>query len=109
MGVPPNERSKEAVKSFTGQSFQVFVCLWPIIWFLSPHLTSPRTLPTVHVQLFSKMDSSPEAYGGPWRHILWGGAPSFLTPKESFCTHAMSPLPQGWEICDLWIYYSNKG
>ena len=26
-----------------------------------------------------------------------------MTPKETFCTCAMFPLPQGWEVCDLLI------
>ena len=62
----------------------------------------------MRVQRFSKMDYSPEAYGGPWHHLLWGSAPSFLTPEEPFCACAVSPLPQGWEICDLLILYSNR-
>ena len=31
--------------------------------FLLPRMTYPRTLPDMHMQLFSKTDSSPEAYG----------------------------------------------
>ena len=64
--------SEEAVKSLIiGQFFRVFVYLWPITWFLFPHLTCPRTLPNLCAQLFSKMDSGPEAYGGPWHHLFW--------------------------------------
>ena len=84
VGVPPNEeeRSKEAVKSLIGQFFQVFVYLWPIICFLFPHLPCPRTLPSMRVQLFSKMDSSPEAYRGAWLHLFWGGVPAFCPPRS---------------------------
>ena len=53
------------------------------------------------------MDSSPEAYGAA-SHIP-GWCPLFLTPKEPFCACAVSPFPQGWEICDLLILSSNKG
>ena len=62
----------------------------------------------MRVQLFSKVDSSPEGFGGPWHRLFWGGASSFLTPKEPCCACAVSPLPQGWEICDLLMLYSNK-
>ena len=62
----------------------------------------------MRAQFSFMMDSSPEAYGGPWHHILWGSAPSFLTPKETFCACVVSPLPQGWEICDLLIFSSNR-
>ena len=54
------------------------------------------------------MDFIPEVYGGPWHYLLWVGASSFWTPKESFCTCAVSPLPQGWEMWDLLIFYSNR-
>ena len=37
-----------------GQFFWVFVYLWPVIWFLFLHLTCPRTLPNVSVQVFSR-------------------------------------------------------
>ena len=47
----------------TGQSFWVFVYLWPIILFVSSHLTCPSTLPMIYAQLFAKMDPSAEAYG----------------------------------------------
>ena len=63
----------------------------------------------MRAQPLAKMDPSPEAYGRPWHQLLGGGAPSFLTPKEPFCACAVSPLPQGWEICDLLIFSSDKG
>ena len=47
----------------TGWSFRVFVYLWPIILFVSSHLTCPSTLPMICAQLFAKMDPAAEAYG----------------------------------------------
>ena len=60
------------------------------------------------VQLFPEMDSSPEAYGTALASHIMVGAPSFLTPKEPSYTCAVSPLPQGGEICDHLIFYSNR-
>ena len=45
------------------QTFWVFVYLWPIILFLSSHLTGPWTLPKMHTQLFAKMDPTAESSG----------------------------------------------
>ena len=39
-----------------------YIYIWPVILFLSPHLTGPRTLPKMHVQLFSKMDCAIKGY-----------------------------------------------
>ena len=50
------------------------------------------TLPDTHVQLFSKMDSSPEAYGIIISIPYYGVTPPFW-PQWAFCTSAMSPLP----------------
>ena len=63
------ECSEEEVKSFTGQFFQVFVYLEDGF--------QPRGL-----------------WGGGLSITYYGVVP----PKELFCTRAMSPLPQGWEI-----------
>ena len=71
-----------------GQFFPVFGYLWPIIWFLSPHLTCSRTLPNMRAQLFAKMDSTTETCRG-FVHTYYGVAlPPFLTPKEPYCTCA---------------------
>ena len=107
MGIPPKEEegSKEVVKSFIQGSFLgVFVYLWPIIWFLSPHLTYPRTLPNMHVQFFSKYIPAQRPIGWPWHHTFWSDKLLLLTPKEPFCARAMYPSPQGWETYDLLIF-----
>ena len=80
-----------------GQFFQVFVYLWPIVWFLFPHLTCLKILPNMHVAWIQPRD----LWGRPWHHLFLGGTPSFFTPKESFCACAVSPLPQRWEIWHL--------
>ena len=111
MGIPPKEEegSKEVVKSFIQGSFLgVFVYLWPIIWFLSPHLTYPRTLPNMHVQFFSKYIPAQRPIGWPWHHTFWSDKLLLLTPKEPFCARAMYSSPQGWETYDLLIFYTNR-
>ena len=68
----------------------VFVYLWPIIWFHFPYLTCPRTLPNMHVKLFSRINSSP-AYGGSWHHLLWG---TLFDPFGTFlrmCSFSLAP------------------
>ena len=56
--------------------------MWPVILFLSSHLTGPKTLAKMPVQLFAKMDSTAEAY----RYLStltmgWGPSP-FQSPKS---------------------------
>ena len=67
---------KRWLNHYIGQSFQVFVYLWPIIWFLSPHLTYSRTLPNMHAELFAKNGFRCR---GRWVHVhtLWGAALPF--------------------------------
>ena len=76
-----------------GQSFRVFVYLWPIILYLSSHVTGPWTLPKMHVQLFAKMGPTTEV--NRWMSTLimwWGllplGVPPFSTPQKPSCTYA---------------------
>ena len=53
------------------------------------------------VKNFSKMDSSPQAYGGLWHHLFWGGAPLF-DPQEAFYAHVQClPCPQDGKYMDL--------
>ena len=61
-----------------GQYFWVFVYFWPIISFLCPNLTCPRTLPKMCGQLFAKMDSGPEVCE---RFDI-----THYEPKEPVCT-----------------------
>ena len=82
-----------------------FVYFWPIIWLLCPHLTY-ATPPQHACTTFAKMDSSPEAYEPALTSHIMRWHTLFLTPKVAFCTCALSPLPQGWEIYDLLILYS---
>ena len=61
----------------------------------------------MRVPLFSKVDSSPEAYGrgsGGLASPIIGWHPLLFAPQRAY---AMSPLPQGWEIYVL-IFYSNR-
>lgn len=93
--------------TYTEQFFPVFVNLWPDTQFLFPPPTCSRTIPNMHVQLYSKVDSSSEAYGGGGEGLditYYRMAPSLLLPQGAY---AMSPLPQGWEIY-LLIFYSNR-
>ena len=61
-----------------GQSFLVFVYLWPIISFFFP-----RTLPNIYMYFLLRwippqrtMDAGP--------HLLWGGIPSLFNPQGAF-------------------------
>ena len=55
--LPSEERSKEAVKSFTqGGSSRSSSFFRPIIWFLLPQLTYPGTFPWVCMHPSAKMD-----------------------------------------------------
>ena len=94
---------------YTGQFYRVCVYIWLIILLVFAQLTYPRPLPNAHAQLFSKMDSHPEAWGGEGLGITYflDDASSFLNLKEPFCTGSFFFL-QGWEICDLLIFYSIK-
>ena len=72
-----------------GQSFWVFVYLWPIIntCFIFSLLTGPRTLPNRHVQLFAKMDPTTEVCGCmPTLIMGWHLLPFW--PQEAFCACA---------------------
>ena len=75
-----------------GQSFSVFVYIWPIILFLSSLLTSPWTLPQMPMQHFSKIP--PQRLVGTCLHLLWEGvAPSPNPPTFlSFFFHCLSLL-----------------
>ena len=83
-----------------GQVFQVFVYLWPIVWFLFPHLTCLKILPNMHVAWIQPRD----LWGRPWHHLFLGGTPSFFTPKESFCACAVSPLPPKMGNMTSWSF-----
>ena len=80
---------------YIGQFFlQVFVYLWPITWFLFPHLTCPRTLLTMRAQLFSKMDSSPEAYEGALASHIMRWCSLLFDPQGAFlhmCSVSLAP------------------
>ena len=93
-GVLNEGRGKEAIQiTSTGQSFRVFVYIWPVVSFFSLYPTGPSTLPKTPVQLFAKMDPTAEAWGGiPC--FLWRVPPSFLTPREPSCSFLLpSVLP----------------
>ena len=73
---------------------------WPIILFVSSHLTGPWTLPRMQAQIFSKMDPTAEAYGCMSRLIM-GGDPSPFDPQVAFqCIYRQGnfPWPQEWAL-----------
>ena len=56
--------------------------MWPVILFLSSHLTGPKTLAKMPAQLFAKMDSTSEAYRYMSTLTMgWGPSP-FQSPKS---------------------------
>ena len=76
-----------------GQSFRVFVYLWPIILYLSSHLTGPWILPKMHIQLFAKMGPTTEVSRWMYTLIMWWGLlplglPPFSTLQKPSCTFA---------------------
>ena len=73
---------------------------WPIILFVSSHLTGPWTLPRMQAQIFSKMDPTAEAYGCMSRLIM-GGDPSPFDPQVGFqhiYRQGNFPWPQEWAL-----------
>ena len=81
-----------------GQLFFFFFHPWPT---LGPSQTCM-------CNLFPRWIPVQRPMGSCLHHILWAGIPSFLTPKEPFWPHEMSPLPQGWEIYDFLILCLSK-
>ena len=74
-----------------GQSFRIFVYIWPIILFLSSHLT---VLPPSPRSLLRWMPQQRPV--GVCPH-LWGVAPFFCDPQEAFlcmCIHRCFPWCQ---------------
>lgn len=66
-------------------SFWVFVYLWPVILFLSSHLTGLWILPKMHAQLFSKMDPTTETCGCTTTLFIgWGLLLFWLTRSLPF-------------------------
>lgn len=63
--------------------------IWPALW----------PLPNI----FSKIDSSPEAYG-ILASLFMGWCSSFPWPPRRLSAHVQGLLAQGWEICDLLIF-----
>ena len=99
------ECSEETTKSFIyGSSSGSLFTFGQLPGLFFPHLAHPRTLPNMWAQLFSKMDSGLEAYGEACHHLLWGGSPSYLTPKELFCMCAVFPLPKDGKHVTSWSF-----
>ena len=74
MGLPPNEESsKEAIRSFIetidrlnkSQFFWLFVYLWPILWFLFPHLLTLGPSPTCVYNFFPRWIPAQRPMGRP--------------------------------------------
>lgn len=103
------ECGKEVVKSLRqGSSGSLFT-------FFGHHLSSPTPYlsqdpPQRMCNFFLQDGFQPRGlWRDPWHHSVYAsGATSFLTPKETFYTCAVTPLAQEWEIRDLLICYSNR-
>ena len=89
----------------TGQSFWVFVYLWPIILFVSSHLTCPSTLPMIYAQLFAKMDPAAEAYGC-MSTLIMGWYPCPFDPLTSLPVHREVFLTS--RVVILSLYFSKS-
>ena len=100
VGVPNEECGKEVTSvTYTGQSFPVFVHIWPTILFLVSHPTGPRTLPTMRAQLFVQMDPTAEACGCTSTPLIMGWRPLPFWPQGDFLhmdRQGIFPWPQEW-------------
>ena len=86
---------------YTGQFFQVFVYLWPIIWFLFPHLTCPRTLPNMGVPLFPRWIPAQIPMGGPLASHIMGWCPLLFDAQGAFLCMCSVPSPRMGNIWPL--------
>ena len=87
-------------------SFWVFVYFWPIILFLSSHLTGLWILPKMHAQLFSKVDPTAETCGC-MSTLLTGWGPLPFWPTRRLPVHMQtekSSLTSG--VGTLSLYFS---
>ena len=74
-----------------------------------PHLTCQKTLPDLSVQIFFQDGFQLRGLWEALASLILGVVPPPIwTPKESFCICTVSSLHQGWEICDLLIFHSNR-
>ena len=93
--------------TYTGQFFWVFVYLWPVIFFFYHNLPALGPSPTCVSNYFPRWIPVQRPMVGVWHHLFWGSAPSFLTPKESFCTcvagevFLTSRMRNTWSLCLL--------
>ena len=105
---PPSEEEphKEAVKSFIHlSSYRSVSSFRPIIWFFSPHLTYPGTLPLVPTHPPANMDLKVKASGRS--NTLY---PLTFDPPTRSLSVNMQHLPcpkRGWSRDPL-ILYSNR-
>ena len=95
---------KRQLNHWRRQFFQVFVYLWPITWFLFPHLPCPRTLHSMCAQpeTFSKVDSSPEPFWAALTLHSMGWCPPPLDPPGDFlcvCRVSLAPrMRNAWPL-----------
>ena len=69
------------------EPFWVYVNLSSIILVLSSHLTHPWILPKMHAQILLRWIPL-ERPMNVCLYLLWGGVPSFATPKKPSCACA---------------------
>ena len=100
---------KKAVKRWLSQLYRSVLrglCLpsGQLSDFFFPHLTNPRILPKMYVQLFFQDGFQPSGLCDPHISITYYGVmPLLLTPR-SLSACEMSPLLQGWETHDVLIF-----
>ena len=90
-GIEPLHHNQILHCSATGEA-QIFVYLWPIISFLFPLLTCPRTVPNMPMKLFPKMYFSQrpvrgEGGGGVLGITYYGVVPPPFLPPRSLSGH----------------------
>ena len=114
-GRPPHEEGyrKEAGKSvaYSSSSGSLFNFGQLSVFWVPP---PPRYIwpalgpsPTCMHKLLFQDRFQPRGWWGSLGITYYGMSPSPFWPPRSLSAH-VSPLPQGWEICDLLILYSNR-
>ena len=90
------------VSIYTGHFFQVFVYLWPIIWFLFLHLTCPRILLNMCAQLLPKWIPGQRLMGFPGITSLGAMlSPFWPLGDMPMCSVALAPRTENMWPLDL--------
>ena len=106
-GRPPEKLSAEKrLLTHLGRAVLPGLCLLLVsILLCFPHLPCPRILPKTHVQLLSKMDSSPEPCEGVLGLTYYGMAPPSFLPQRRLSGHVQHlPSPKGGKYVTSWSF-----